>query len=101
MNSCFRSTLTEWLDLTKESLISIASPDFFLAFSGGTQEKIDNTQIKTLHSVFYEMAGVGLIKIYSIQDILKNHKTKAQFRKRPEQSKSDSSIKNINVQLLL
>lgn len=52
----------------------------FLAFSGGMEEKINNTQIKTLHGVFYEMAGVGLIKIYSIQDILKNHKTKAQFR---------------------
>ena len=52
---------------------------FFLAFSGSTKEKIDNTQIKTLHGIFYEMAGVGLIKIYSVQDILKKHKTEAQF----------------------
>lgn len=44
------------------------------------QKKIDNMQIKTLHGEFYEMAGIGVIKIYSIQDTLKNHKTKAQFK---------------------
>lgn len=71
----------EWLDWTKESLLYIASPDF-LAFSGGMQKKIDNMQIKTLHSGFSEMAGIGLIKIYSIWDTLKNHETKAQFRRK-------------------
>lgn len=46
------------------------------------QKKIDNMRIKTLRGAFYEMAGIGLIKIYSIQDTLKNHKTKAQFREK-------------------
>lgn len=46
------------------------------------------------------MTCVGLIKIYPVQDILINHKTKAQFR-RKEQSKPESNIKDINGELLL
>lgn len=102
MNSCFHSTLTKCLDLTKELLICIASPFFYFfltLFLLECKRKMTTDKLKHFTVYFLKWLVLAWLRFTLFKIYLKTIKQRHNSER--ENNPSQSNIKGINGELLL